>query len=109
MTVPATMEVGGGWNQTFESVSPGSSQKSKTVNRITSREMVTVPGGSFEAFRVDYDIETTITDQPPSVLKGTQWFVTGVGIVKSVAVIPMESGDIKSIESTIELVKRTTK
>lgn len=109
VTFPATMEVDGSWNQTFEMVSPGSVMKLTTVNRITKREMVTVPTGTFEAFRVDYEIETSMPEQPPSITRGTQWFVTDVGLVKSSSVIDMDAGDIRSIETTNEMVKRTTR
>jgi len=109
VTVPAKMDVGGVWNQTFELESPGSSQKSKTVNRITRRETVVVPAGTFDAYRVDYEIETTSPEQAPSSVRGTQWFAPDAGIVKSTSVIDMEQGEIRSIETTIELMKRSSK
>lgn len=109
VSIPSKMEVGDVWNQTLETESPGSSQKSKTVNRVTKREKVVVPAGTFDAFRVDYEVETTMPEQEPSFVRGTQWFAAGVGIVKSVAVIDLQAGEIHSIETTIELVKRTAK
>lgn len=109
VTIPAEMKVGGVWNQTFESESPGYRQKSKTVNRITKREEVVVPAGTFDAYRVDYEVETTIPDQAPSHVRGTQWFAPDVGMVKSTSVINMEEGEIRSIESAIELMKRISK
>ncbi len=109
MTYPATMEVGGSWNQVFEMVSPDVDIKLTTVNRITKREMVTVPIGTFEAFRVDFEVATSLPEQPPSVNRGTQWFVTDVGLVKTSSVVDLVAGDIRSIETTNEMVKRTTK
>ncbi len=107
--IPAKMHVGGVWNQTFETETPGSRQKSTTVNRITRREKVVVPAGTFDAYRVDYEVETTISDQVPSLVRGTQWFAPNVGMVKSTSVIDMEQGEIRSVESTIELIKRISK
>ena len=109
VTIPAQMEVDGVWNQTFESESPGSSQKSTTVNRITRREEVVVPAGTFDAYRVDYETETIVSEQAPSYVRGTQWFAPGFGIVKSTSAIDMEAGEIHSIETTIELMERISK
>jgi hypothetical protein len=108
MTVPAEMEVGGNWVQTFVSETAGFTQTSKTVNRITAREKVVVPAGTFDAFRVDYVIETTFTGQEPSFARGTQWYAPGTGIVKSTSVIDMQ-GEIRTVETTIELVTRTSR
>ena len=107
--VPATMEVGGSWNHSFSMEAPGVSQTSKTVNRVTRREMVEVPAGTFEAFRIDYEIETLAEGQEPSAMRGTQWFVTSVGIVKSVSVIPVAMEQTRSVETVLELIKQTTK
>lgn len=107
--VPATMEVGGSWNHSFSMEAPGVSQTSKTVNRVTKREMVEVPAGTFEAFRIDYEIETLAEGQEPSTIRGTQWFVTSVGIVKSASVIPVAMEQTRSVETVLELVKQTTK
>ena len=109
VTIPAEMRIDGVWNQTFESESPGSHQKSTTVNRITKREEVIVPAGTFDAYRVDYEVETTIPGQAPTYVRGTQWFAPDFGMVKSTSVITMETGEVSSIESTIELMKRTSK
>lgn len=107
--VPATMEVGGSWSHGFSMDAPGVSQTVKTVNRVTKREMVEVPAGTFEAFRIDYEIETLAEGQEPSTIRGTQWFVTSVGIVKSVSVIPVTMEQTRSVETVLELMKQTTK
>ena len=109
VTIPAKMRIGGVWNQTFALESPGSRQQTSTINRITKREEVIVPAGTFDAYRVDYEVETTIQGEAPTYARGTQWFAPGFGIVKSTSVINMESDEIRSIESTIELIKRTSK
>lgn len=108
VTVPSKLEVGGVWNQTFDFETAGSSQKTKTVNRVTKREEVVVPAGTFNAYRVDYEVETIAPDQPPSFVRGTQWLADGFGMVKSVSVIEME-GDVRRVETTLEMIKRTTK
>ncbi|MFA6954816.1 MAG: hypothetical protein WC538_02970 [Thermoanaerobaculia bacterium] len=109
VTIPSTMEIGGSWTQSFTMEAPGVNQTTKTTNRVTKREEITVPEGTFEAWRVDYDVETTIPGQEGSVIHGSQWFVTDVGVVKSMSVVSMEMDQIRSIETTIELVKHTKK
>jgi hypothetical protein len=107
-TIPARIEAGLEWTQVFESSGEGFTQKLTTVNRVTGREQVTVIAGTFEAFRVDYEIETIATGAPPSVVRGTQWFAPEVGLVKSTSIVPME-GEISTIETTIELNRRDSK
>lgn len=109
VSIPAEMKVGSVWNQTFESESAGSSQRSTTVNRVTKREEVVVPAGTFDAFRVDYEVETTVPELPPTIARGTQWFAPDVGVVKSTSVVTMNQDEIHSVETTIELLKRTRK
>jgi len=104
-TIPARIDVGFEWTQVFESSGEGFRQKLTTVNRVTGREKVTVIAGTFDAFRVDYEIETIATGGPPSVVRGAQWFTPGVGLVKSTSVVPME-GEVSSVETTIELNRR---
>lgn len=108
VSIPARMEVGDEWTQVFESRAEGFSQKMTTVNRVTAREEITVSAGTWEALRVDYEIETSIPDQPSSTISGTQWFAPGVGLVRTTSTIPME-GEVVSVETTIELLKRTTR
>lgn len=108
VSIPATMEVGFAWTQTFSMESPGVSQTTKTTNRVVKREMVTVPAGSFEAWRVEFESETIASGaDTPTVIRGTQWFVTSVGMVKASSVIPMEMDRVRSVESITELVKQT--
>jgi len=109
VTISATMELGSSWTQSFTMEAPEVNQTTKTTNRVTKREEVTVPDGTFEAWRIDYEVETTAAGQEGSVIRGTQWFVTDIGIVKSISVIPMEMDQIRSVETAIELVKHTKK
>lgn len=110
VSIPARMDVGEKWTQTYETRGEGFSRKMVTVNRVTAREEVTVEAGTYDAYRVDYEIETITPDEPSSFSRGSQWFVTDVGLVKSTSMIEMpEGGDVRTIDVTIELVKRTTK
>ncbi|MGK2857306.1 MAG: TapB family protein [Thermoanaerobaculia bacterium] len=109
VAIPSSMEVGGVWNQTMEMSTADTSQGSKTVNRVTMREKVVVPAGSFDALRVDYEVESIVGGQPTGAVRGSQWFAPGVGMVKTLSVIEMEAGELRSVETTTELVKRTTK
>lgn len=104
-TIPARIDVGFEWTQVFESSGEGFTQTLTTVNRVTAQEQVTVIAGTFEAFRVDYEIEAVATGAQPSVVSGTQWFAPGIGLVKSTSVVPME-GEVASVETTIELNRR---
>ncbi|MCM2316800.1 MAG: hypothetical protein NDJ92_16760, partial [Thermoanaerobaculia bacterium] len=61
------------------------------------------------AFRIDYEIETLTAGEEPSTIRGTQWFATSVGIVKSVSVISVAMEQTRSVETVLELVKQTTK
>lgn len=109
VSIPATMEIGQSWAQTFSMEGPGVSQTTKTTNRVVKREMVSVPAGSFEAWRVEFESETVAAgSEKPTVIRGTQWFVTSVGMVKASSVIPMEMDRVRSVESITELVKQTT-
>lgn len=109
VSIPATMEVGGSWTQSFTMESPGVNQTTTTTNRITKREEVTTPIGTLEAWRVDYDVETTVAGSDPNVIHGTQWYATDIGVVKSFSIIPMEMDQVRSVETGIELIAHTTK
>jgi hypothetical protein len=109
VSVPPTMEVGGSWTHTFTMESPAVTQTTKSVNRVTKREMVSVPAGSFEAWRVEWDSETIVAGtDAPTVLHGVSWYATSVGLVKSSITIPMEMEDVRSIETVTELMKQST-
>ena len=109
VSIPATMEIGQSWTQTFSMEGPGVSQTTKTTNRVVKREMVSVPAGSFEAWRVEFESETVAAgSERPTIIRGTQWFVTSVGMVKASSVIAMEMDRVRSVESITELVKQTT-
>jgi hypothetical protein len=108
-SIPATMDVGTEWTQTFEMDGPGISMRITTVNRVTSREEITVPAGTFDAFRIDYEARTEAPGEPPSLTRGTQWFAVGTGIVRSTSVSDLGAEDVSTVETTLELLKRTTR
>lgn len=110
VVVPATMEVGSSWEQSFSLETQGTNQTVKTINRVTKREMVEVPAGTFEGWRIDYETETMSDGQEePGRIRGTQWYVTSVGVVKSVSVVPVAMKQTRSVETVLELVAQTTK
>lgn len=111
VSVPSTMEVGSSWTQSFTMESPGVNQTTTTTNRVTKREMVSVPAGSFEAWRVEWESSTTVAGQEgaPTVIRGTGWYATSVGFVKSSMTLAMEMDDIRSVENVTELVRQSTK
>ncbi|MBI2214365.1 MAG: hypothetical protein HYU52_12025 [Acidobacteria bacterium] len=110
VSIPATMEVGGSWAQSFAMEGPGVNQSTRTTNRVTKREMVSVPAGTFEAWRVDWESTTTLPgNEAPNVIRGVAWYATSVGLVKSSVTVAMEMDDIRSVESVTELVKQRTK
>jgi hypothetical protein len=109
VSVPATLEVGSSWSFSFTMEGPGINQTTTTVNRVTGREMVSVPVGSFEAWRVESESRTESEGNEPTVLRGTMWYATAVGLLKSTFTVPMEMGDVRGVESITELVKQTTK
>jgi len=109
VSVPAGMDVGAEWTQTFDMDGPGIATRIATVNRVTAREEITVPAGTFEAFRVDYEARTTAPEESPSVTRGTQWFAVGTGIVRSTSVSDIDAEDVSRVETTLELLKRTTR
>jgi hypothetical protein len=108
-SIPATMEIGAEWTQTFEMKGPGISTRITTVNRVAAREEITVPAGTFDAFRVDYEAETAVEGEAPSVTRGTQWFAVGIGVVRSTSVSDVGAEGISRVETTLELLRRTTK
>lgn len=108
-SVPAKMAVGDEWTQTFKMVGEGFSQNMVTVNRVTKLEEIGIEAGMYKAFRVDYEIETTAAGQAPSILRGSVWYAPGAGLVKSSSTVTMEEGEVRKVESIIELVRRTTK
>ncbi|MCL2181153.1 MAG: hypothetical protein FWB83_08495 [Treponema sp.] len=61
-------------------------QSAMTDIVCTGIEMVTVPAGTFEAYRVTQLTTTTTTGwgRSPIVNNGVSWYVRGIGVVKSV-------------------------
>src|SRR5712691_5334765 len=53
-------------------------------NRVIGRENVTVPAGTFNAWRVDYErIDTPPQKDYSQTVKGSRWYAPGVGLVRS--------------------------
>lgn len=90
--LPAEMRIGSSWRNGFdirmESVASGepgllSQPIDLTVSierRVVARERVRVPAGEYDALKV-----TAVTDLGMgSAMQGTEWWVEGVGMVKSV-------------------------
>lgn len=76
---------------------------SRTDYEVEKREQVTVPAGTFDAFRVDYVSVLTSSqrgDLPPS--KGSIWVVPGKGLIKQSAT-DAASGLVPQ-KTTIELL-----
>jgi hypothetical protein len=96
VTLPSGLDVGSSWTQVVRSSSrfqlAGSSypetQVVTTVSRVVGRGSVTTPAGTFDALKV----QTTATTRKAipalgrhltSVVHGTMWAVSGVGIVEA--------------------------
>jgi hypothetical protein len=96
--LPANLGVGSHWTAHFkggahEQRSGVSSEVEVTADRtVASTESVTVPAGTFTALKVNtvFTIKTKVlspivTELPPIVANGTEWWVEGKGLVKSSA------------------------
>ncbi|TAK05195.1 hypothetical protein EPO33_04440 [Patescibacteria group bacterium] len=100
LLMPRDISVGTTWTSSFDIEATitlpgtlGSRTVSSTINnesRVVGQESVTVPAGTYQAFKV----ESTLTTQsgpisgiaiPPQTVVSTSWFVEGLGMVKSVA------------------------
>ncbi len=120
ITVPASISVGDIWTQTCDLVSSdgkgeGELHRSVTFNRTAAAiEEVTVPAGTFEAIRVDYDLEmsaTLVTHDGHSLplfvdyTSGSEWFVEDIGLVKKTAGVDIDKMDTPegpSVQLSIE-------
>ena len=112
VTLPATINPGDTWSQsltlegtqTINGISfPASNQLSSDCNAI-GIESVTVEAGTFDALRVEcqttMDLSLSMGDAPINTtlnLVGTNWYVQGVGLVKT-----LTTG--MGLDSTTELV-----
>jgi hypothetical protein len=100
VTLPATVNVGDTWTQIVDinghmqmpdnTSAAARNQASQNCTAI-GPENVSVPAGTFEAMKVECQVEMTITisvqglDVPPTTLASTStlWYAEGVGLVKS--------------------------
>jgi hypothetical protein len=69
-------------------------------HRVIGREVVEVPAGRFDAYRVQFDETTRVADKAFAV-KGDIWIAEGVGLVKMVVQDPQGSGTQELIEHGI--------
>ena len=73
------LEPGGGWKWTWA----GTGISASYDYRVTRREKVSVPAGTFDAVRVDYAAKVlSETRGELGPIRGTLWIVDGVGLVK---------------------------
>jgi hypothetical protein len=108
ITIPASISVGDKWTQTCNLISSdgkgeGELHRALTYKRTAAAiETVTVPAGTFEAVRVDYDLEMDASMEtydghslPFDVdySSGSEWYVEGVGLVKKTAGVDLDRMD----------------
>lgn len=96
--LPRTLSAGTTWTSSFDIEATitlpgagGTQTVRSTINnesRVIGRESVTVPAGTYDAFKV----EATLTTEsgavagvriPPQTVESTSWFAEGVGMVKT--------------------------
>lgn len=113
VTLPATINPGDTWSQslTLEGTQTISGTSYAASNQFTSDctavgiESVTVEAGTFDAMRVDCQIEMNISvaldpNNPistPLSMQGSNWYVENIGMVKNATTSP-------GLDSTTELV-----
>jgi hypothetical protein len=99
VTLPASVNIGDTWTQIVDinghmqmpdnTSAAARNQASQNCNAL-AQESVSVPAGTFEAMKVECQVEMTITisvqglDVPPTTLASTStlWYAEGVGLVK---------------------------
>lgn len=104
LTIPTDPKPGDAWSQITESVVEGGgltvTQKVTLSSRAVGMESVTVPAGTFQALRIDGQMNGDVTYQDGNKMQltGTTsvWVVAGKGMVKSVS-------RMGSVETTSEL------
>jgi hypothetical protein len=114
ITIPASISVGDTWIQTCNLISSdgkgeGELHRALTYKRTAAAvETVTVPAGTFEAVRVDYDLEvdasmeTNDGDSLPLIVdysSGSEWYVEGVGLVKRTLGVDLDKIDTPEEQS----------
>ena len=86
LTLPSDLHAGQTWQQylAFEVIGPDATIHGEyTADNIArGLEVVHVPFGSFEAMRVDTEMESTIEGEPWAPCTQTIWFVKDIGVVK---------------------------
>ncbi len=108
ITIPSSISLGDTWTQTSELTSSdgmgeGELKRSVTLHRSAAAiETVTVPAGTFEAIRVDYDLEmhaameTSDGHTLPFAIDssaGSEWYVKDIGLIKKTAGVDLERMD----------------
>ncbi|RIH87446.1 hypothetical protein Mterra_01198 [Calidithermus terrae] len=100
VAIPSQFRVGLAWTYSYDlkgSFDSGGQKmtmtgKSSTDAKITAREAVKVPAGTFQAFKVETTTKTEMAmnvggqsqPMPAQSFGGTTWYAEGVGMVKSV-------------------------
>ena len=100
VTMPASLNPGDSWSQslTLEGTQTVNSETLPVSNHVTQActavgvESVTVPAGTFDAMRVDCQVNMNITIDisgspftTPITLNNTNWYALKVGLVKTVS------------------------
>lgn len=100
VTMPASLNPGDSWSQslTLEGTQTVNSESYPVSNQVTQActaagvESVTVPAGTFDAMRVDCQVDMNITIDiagspftTPIALVNTNWYALKVGLVKTVS------------------------
>jgi len=108
ITIPASISIGDTWVQTCLLISSdgkgeGELHRSLTYTRTASAmETVTVPAGTFEVIRVDYDLEaeTSLETNDDNSLplsvdysSGSEWYGENIGLIKKTAGVKLDSMD----------------
>ena len=92
MYLPARLVPGVSWTYTQEWDLPLSKMTIKVEARAAERERVTVPAGSFDAIRVEADVESHTVAKAGDApafdhrQRDSLWFAEGVGLVRRVGV-----------------------
>lgn len=88
---PTSLKVGNSWAVTQRAAG----SVITTTYRITRKEKVSVPAGTFEAYRADYTREVkTEAGDSPNTDSGATWFAANVGIVKAVSKMSFAHPDL---------------
>ncbi len=108
VTIPASISIGDTWTQTRSLISSdgkgqGELHWSVTFNRTAAAiETITVPAGTFEAIRVDYDLEMDASLETHDghslplyvdYSSGSEWYVKDVGLVKKTVGVELDKMD----------------